>query len=85
MIHSEIPFDQQETFLANVNEIFDAPCVENSLFKDVLGHCCINPPFDLPCECSEFSNDCCENCKTRCYLINSNSVKMKMTEKAKNI
>ena len=57
MIHSEIPFDQQETFLANVDEIFDAHCDEHLLFKDVLGCCHINPPFDLPCECSEFSND----------------------------
>ena len=57
MIHSEIPFDQQETFLANVDEIFDAHCDEHPLFKDVLGCCHVNPPFDLPCECSAFSND----------------------------
>ena len=84
MIQSEIPFDHQETFFANVDEIFVAPCIEHQLFKDVVASRHTNPPFDLPCECSKLSNGWCENCKTSCYLINSNSVKVKMTEKTKN-
>ena len=85
IIQSEIPFDQQEHFYENVDEIFVDPCVEHPLFKDNFGRRRTNLPYDLCCECSKLSNGRCENCKTKCYLINFNSVKMKMTEKPKNI
>ena len=80
-----IPFDQQENFYGNVYQIFVGPCVEYLLFKDNFGRRRTNPPFDLPCECSKLCNGRYENYKTRCYLIKFNSVKMKMTEKPKNI
>ena len=85
IIQSETPFDQQENFYENVDEIFVAPCVEDPLFKNNFGHCRTNPLYDLQYECSKLSNGRCDNCKTRCYLINFNSVKMKMTEEPKNI
>ena len=51
MIQSEIPFDQQETFFANVDEIFVASCIKNLLFKDVLGRRRTYLQFGLPHEC----------------------------------
>ena len=51
MIQSEIPFDQQETFFANVDEIFIAPCVKHPLFKDVLGRRRTYLQFGLQHEC----------------------------------
>ena len=53
MIQSEIPFDQQETFFTNVEEIFVAPCVKHPLFKDVLGRRRTYLQFGLPHECSK--------------------------------
>ena len=85
IIQSKIPFDQQENFYENVPEIFVAPCVEHPLFKDNFGRRHTDPPCDLRCECSKLSDGRCENCKTRCYLINFNSAKMKVTKNAKNI
>ena len=85
IIPSEIPFDEQENFYENIDEIFVAPCAEYPLFKDNFGRCCTDLPYDLRYEYSKLSTGRCENCKTRCYLINFNSVKMKMTEKTKNV
>ena len=53
MIQSEISFDQQETFFANVDEIFVAPCVQHALFKDVLERRRTYLQFGLPRECSK--------------------------------
>ena len=64
---------------------FVIPCAEHPLFKDCIGRRRTDPPFDLPCECLEFNKGRCNNCKIRCFIINYNSLKMKMIKKRKNI
>ena len=85
IIEYGISFSEQKNFHESVNEIYVAPCAEHPLFKDRFGRRCTNPPFDLPCECLEFNKGWSSNCKTRCFIINYNSLKLKMIEKLRNI
>ena len=85
IIEFGISFSEKENVHGNCNEIYVTFCAKHPLFKDCIGRRYTDPPLDLPCECLEFNKGRCNNCKIRCFIINYNSLKMKMIKKRKNI
>ena len=85
IIEPGISFSEKENFNEDLNEIYVAPCSELSLSKYRFGRRRTDLPFKQPCECLELNKGRCNNCKTRCFIINHHSLKLKMTEKSNNI
>ena len=83
IIEPGISISAQENFHENVNEIYVAPCSEHPVSKYCFGRRRTDLPFKLPCECWELNRH--NNCKTRCFIINYHSLKLKMTHKPNNL